>query len=156
MLQPCSCLGCLVWSRRCWIWPVLCDGWCWLSSYLALCLLHMHLSCCRQTHSNRAPHQITNIRSGGGKQNKAICKWLGCSVKHHTVIILTQNRRDAVHTPFLISCWETTASKSDSHLLSETVTFQCNPTTQHSVTCATLRTLYSVPFPSLSSRCLRL
>lgn len=80
---------CLVWSRRCWFWPVSYDGCCWLSSYLAFCLLQLQSSRCRQIYSNRAPHQITNIRFGGEKQNKAICEWLGFSINRHVIIILT-------------------------------------------------------------------
>lgn len=44
---------------------------------------------CRQIHGNKAPYQITNIRFGLAKQNKAVCEWLGFSVNHHVIIILT-------------------------------------------------------------------
>lgn len=92
----CICLGgfvCLVWSRRCSFWPVSYDGCCWLPSYLAFCLLQLQSSHCKHIRSNRAPRQLTNIRLGGEKPNKAICECLGFSVNCRVVIILAQRHQ---------------------------------------------------------------
>lgn len=106
-------------EERCWSWPVSYNWGCLfpLIQYMTYCLLQNQSPRCRQIHGNKAPHQITNIRFGLVKQNKAICEWLGFSVRNHVIIILTHwhqlgGRSESLPTPrqafstFEISCAE--------------------------------------------------
>lgn len=99
-----GCFVCLVWSWRCWFWPASYDGCCWLSSYLAFCLLQLKSSRCRQIFSNRAPRQITNIRfwEREAKQSnlwmvRILCQ-LPCHYHSHTETS-AQRQCGNTHTP---------------------------------------------------------